>query len=262
MNKKKGRELHPLLPLEYCTIDRASRLLDCEVSDIVHWAKIGAIKTCLCFDNIPILTGIYQTVSRDDWSEIISTKWTSLTTRVSQCNDDSEMIETVASGFWELSPRDIKIDERGQWNTPRKMTLVVPYTAVEVTEPHQSDVFIDLHSAIIEDEGDFNLYIMRSDIEKLYEAITLGEPLLSVHNCDALMSMSERKRAEMTKLVGYRTSKPERKMILALLNFVPNLDKAMLAQPTTAFNVLDVELRNKKVETPCDLSTFTKWLKN
>lgn len=41
MNKPK------LLPLEYCSLDRAARLLGCEVQDLLHWGSIGAIKLCL-----------------------------------------------------------------------------------------------------------------------------------------------------------------------------------------------------------------------
>ncbi|MFQ1906196.1 hypothetical protein ACK36G_12210 [Aeromonas veronii] len=33
----------PLLPLEYCSPERAARLLGCEVEDIFHWATVGAI---------------------------------------------------------------------------------------------------------------------------------------------------------------------------------------------------------------------------
>ncbi|MGL5308004.1 MAG: hypothetical protein ACRC9Y_18060 [Aeromonas veronii] len=33
----------PLIPLEYCTIDRAATLLGCEVEDILHWSVIGAV---------------------------------------------------------------------------------------------------------------------------------------------------------------------------------------------------------------------------
>ena len=41
--KTKGRPLPPLLPLEYCKLDRAARMLDCELEDILHWAEIGVI---------------------------------------------------------------------------------------------------------------------------------------------------------------------------------------------------------------------------
>lgn len=36
-----------LLPLEYCKLDRAAKLLGCEVEDILHWGKIGAINICV-----------------------------------------------------------------------------------------------------------------------------------------------------------------------------------------------------------------------
>jgi len=40
----------PLLPLEYCRIDRAARLLGCEESDLLHWGAIGAIALWANFD--------------------------------------------------------------------------------------------------------------------------------------------------------------------------------------------------------------------
>lgn len=51
MSSKKETEtkLPPLLPLEYCTVERAARLLGCEVEDIYHWHDIGAIKLCVHF---------------------------------------------------------------------------------------------------------------------------------------------------------------------------------------------------------------------
>ena len=33
----------PLIPLDYCSPERAARLLGCEVEDIFHWAAVGAI---------------------------------------------------------------------------------------------------------------------------------------------------------------------------------------------------------------------------
>lgn len=39
-----------LPPLEYCHIVRASRLLECEIEDILHWHEIGAIKICIRLD--------------------------------------------------------------------------------------------------------------------------------------------------------------------------------------------------------------------
>lgn len=50
VSKTKGRPLPPLLPLEYCKLDRAARMLSCEVEDILHWGAIGAVKLHLMVD--------------------------------------------------------------------------------------------------------------------------------------------------------------------------------------------------------------------
>lgn len=47
----------PLIPLEYCSLERASRLLGCEVEDILHWASIGAIKIYAQFKDSPYSDG-------------------------------------------------------------------------------------------------------------------------------------------------------------------------------------------------------------
>lgn len=44
--------INPSLPLlEYCKLDRAARLLDCELSDLLHWASIGEIEVCVMLNN-------------------------------------------------------------------------------------------------------------------------------------------------------------------------------------------------------------------
>ncbi|MFB2831806.1 hypothetical protein ACE1BS_19785 [Aeromonas jandaei] len=54
MNKKHPTPLGPkvptLLPVEYCSPERAARMLGCDVDDIFHWAAIGAIKLYAIFD--------------------------------------------------------------------------------------------------------------------------------------------------------------------------------------------------------------------
>jgi hypothetical protein len=40
-------KLHNLPPLEYCSISRAQKLLNCEIEDLLHWHDIGAINLCI-----------------------------------------------------------------------------------------------------------------------------------------------------------------------------------------------------------------------
>lgn len=51
MTKAKSLAIRPLLPLEFCTIERAARLLDCEVGDILHWVKLGCVNIYINFDD-------------------------------------------------------------------------------------------------------------------------------------------------------------------------------------------------------------------
>ncbi|ELL7759849.1 hypothetical protein AB0345_004022 [Salmonella enterica] len=41
-----------LAPLDYCSIPRAAKILECEESDIYHWCYTGKINLCLNFTNI------------------------------------------------------------------------------------------------------------------------------------------------------------------------------------------------------------------
>ncbi len=43
----------PLLPLAYCRIERAARLLCCEVEDILHWCSLGVIEGSVWLPGIP-----------------------------------------------------------------------------------------------------------------------------------------------------------------------------------------------------------------
>ena len=40
-------KLNNLPPMEYCSLSRAQKLLNCEIEDILHWHDIGAINLCL-----------------------------------------------------------------------------------------------------------------------------------------------------------------------------------------------------------------------
>lgn len=50
----------PLLPLEYCRIDRAARLLGCEEVDILHWGATAKISLRIHADHMPIGTPPYN----------------------------------------------------------------------------------------------------------------------------------------------------------------------------------------------------------
>ena len=41
-----------IAPLEYCSFERAAKLLNCECEDLIHWNKIGAISIAFKPENM------------------------------------------------------------------------------------------------------------------------------------------------------------------------------------------------------------------
>lgn len=56
-SKQTESDNKPLLPLEYCSPERAAKLLGCEVEDIYHWADVGAINLYAQFRDRDISDG-------------------------------------------------------------------------------------------------------------------------------------------------------------------------------------------------------------
>lgn len=55
-----------IAPLEYCSLERASRLLGCEVDDLWHWQDIGMIKFAVNLGKeIPMTCGIFSPDERE-----------------------------------------------------------------------------------------------------------------------------------------------------------------------------------------------------
>lgn len=52
--------------LEFCSLPRSAELLGCQISDLIHFAQIGAVEFCLKFDRFQVV--LAQTDS-DDWEE-------------------------------------------------------------------------------------------------------------------------------------------------------------------------------------------------
>ncbi|WP_023639901.1 hypothetical protein [Dickeya zeae] len=46
--------------LEYCKLDRATELLGCKTSDLLHWAEIGAIELCVNFSGFEVSLHLFE----------------------------------------------------------------------------------------------------------------------------------------------------------------------------------------------------------
>lgn len=184
-----GRPLPPLLPLEYCTLARASRLLECEVEDLVHWALIGAVKLCLKLEEIE---QPYFSVKLPMYNEI------------KQLIDPAESVTSLALGMSVLhfNTEDFLITEQhnglmtfpgasasGIWRI--EFPLIGPERADKDSDAfnplwlfsdNTAGVTVVCHTGPKARFRESEVLITYSELKKLHTAITTGTPLKSKNN--------------------------------------------------------------------------------
>ncbi|MFH0257040.1 hypothetical protein ACGRL8_08310 [Vibrio rumoiensis] len=207
-------DIPKLLPLEYCTIERAAKMLRCEVEDIQHWIDINAITAYAIFNGersyqgilttsaaqelskdetlrLPEpfkLTGVANTITLDDGSKLQSLPF-SFNGVINELN---EPFYGVPTGFWQLisaksftdenttgysfCPQSFELSESGQLNYLKSTTFL-------------------LH---LEDEQLPELYILQKDLKRLYEAIYENKPLKNTLN-DAEKAQEQLKNNQQAK---------------------------------------------------------------
>lgn len=226
--KDQSKGLTLPLPLEYCRIDRAARLLGCEVEDIVHWGAIGAIDLCVNLNFIPCRLGMMIRLSDgpeenappDDLTEAEFTRWNSVIDLLEEGGtlgdyssfhaqhiregDDNGFhrypdggVEFVrlgrAKGFWRLARWNCEhLEVHGSW---QKHSADGEITRGIMLRPinHKKDLALATISIPYGKEslGVSELWVLRPDLEKLYRAITDGESLLNIHNNAELAQRAE-----------------------------------------------------------------------
>lgn len=269
-----GRDLPPLLPLEYCRIDRAARMLQCEVDDIIHWAEIGAVEltvklnavSCaLCMDNdlwdeIEELPDGFKSVDQNSFFGGFSYfKEASIHSgfREDKLNVDG-LIQGFAYGFWGVDKsvsEILSIENKSDGCYAFGFTPVTP----------DVDLKYKVSLAGFDREGielsNKNLWIMRSSLQKLHHSITTGEHLSNIYNNTELAQQAE-KSARRNR--APRTSHPQSEMIRALLLLHPDITEDQLSTPHKLHGVLTeiFKATNGKIIMPdVHPNTFERWLK-
>lgn len=189
--------MEKLLPLEYCKLDRAAKLLGCEVEDILHWGIIGAINLCVKDPGIARL--IAGPVS-DDHPDSVTFKIDSdrelspQLSNYSRCFTDAPLLDDQTGVLLtEICKYDVYL--YGLWavNYPRYDYLKYGINRKIILIPcFQSDESYEIYAQLKSneeladhpdaawlglDDDDFfdftinDLWIVRPDLEKIYNAI-------------------------------------------------------------------------------------------
>lgn len=106
---------------EYCTLSKASQLIGCDVSDLIHFGEIGAIKICISLNyealaDLSVLPSDEQSVSYEDDEGWVGGFYSRFMTKEDpeiDSNKDSGWYNFTAtiSGLWEIH----KVSEYGKF---------------------------------------------------------------------------------------------------------------------------------------------------
>jgi hypothetical protein len=217
VSKIKGRPLPPLLPLEYCTVERAAKLLDCKPEDLMHWAEIAAIKLWLKPDNencgvLFLLEhdfkrlqklaleqndqDIFDTVLITVGASTFSLETEDLADQVF-LDDEPLTLEVIqVDGLWAVEFSDITqhSNKAEGYFTPQ-----VLYSDSAENSYFILDLDADMRFNLDE------LLVTRSDLEKLHFAITTNEPLKSRFNDATLAGEMQKKENHRSRPAEYST---------------------------------------------------------
>lgn len=271
--KPKGRPLPPLLPLEYCRLDRAARMLECEVGDLIHWAGTGAIKLVYSAKNLESQTyfnkqqfkylftsGNFETGFRHknelygvnlglsiDFDrmypdgEELSAAFENLLT-----NDEPQKFSEVYAyismfGFFAIHSEALKeLDRTGQCSS-----FILTLDGTAVTESYffpilGSDFSIEM------------LFIEKPELDKVYQAITSGkiftteekETPTKIHSTETMQLLSK------AKVAAERNSAPRAELVLSLLELILGEDSSIIDNPYTLYEIVNRQLRERNISEP------------
>lgn len=197
----KGRPLPPLLPREYCSIERAARMLQCETEDILHWFEVGAINLYLKVDmqdpGVLVLNQLdYQELVKigektENYSHSgsyrfgLSDLFISEDVNNAAFNDDLYYLNvSYLQGLWLVEFSDLEPALSTGKDTFSIFGLIADteniIDATNLINRRTAYFSVDL-----DEETEFKfcqLQVARRDLEKLYSAITTGEPLANRFN--------------------------------------------------------------------------------
>ncbi|MGL5290086.1 MAG: hypothetical protein ACRC9N_11525 [Aeromonas sp.] len=104
----KNNPIKPLLPLEYCKLDRAARLLGCEDGDLLHWGAIGAIKLYGWLNTGSCMAAIYdeRTEGESISNDLIVVGELAAYSQIR--NISSDIYFARLDGMWRIGPVSIR----------------------------------------------------------------------------------------------------------------------------------------------------------
>lgn len=174
-----------LLPLEYCRIERAARLLGCEVDDILHWGTERKIRLYVNFGFLGMPASI--AISKDEPISYVSrhivNSWASYAFRPDPIPEEDEkphdnqgtisFVDALLFGFWVVHAKGIQEIYLGFDDTPYSFRWFVGAINGEDGKTVVAQFTDDSYPQI---------WVMGDDLRLLQKHIQTGEPLPKISN--------------------------------------------------------------------------------
>jgi len=209
--------------LEYCRLDRAASLLNCDVSDLIHWGAICAIDICLKFDALKC--EISESHDSTEGNQVpfqytpgrgqvvikgyLASYWIK-----HSFGDDSEW---CCSGFWGIPPAillEMEEENKKTVSLDNYYSLCNRHNGIEVFA----------HAYITQDVTADDLWITGRELKRIDNHLSNGKPFRTIYNDPGIEEKSTRQNAVTTQRLPRETSK-QSSMIKALLLCMPSLSK-------------------------------------
>lgn len=187
-----------IAPFEYCTLDRAAKLLGCEPEDIIHWNRIGAISIAFKPKNLKGIFSIQlraqldaDSIERYNKSCYIMSEFGFYGSLFNRCIDDKNdtgFIPTLNEFRFSGYASDLWTINNGIINEENKILITASFnkgynTLVPVGIPESISsalFFYQNNTNIVLELKD--LFVTRYSIEKIWESVISGNPMTSYFN--------------------------------------------------------------------------------
>lgn len=274
-NSAKGRKLPPLLPVEYCRLDRAARMLECEVEDLLHWGATGAVKLLFWADNLRSetvlnyrdITSILSTCTESEIDSFFTQEfiWKPSAKCAVSINfkegysEIGSLITTFENMFPDIDPFGNKwlyaalklsgffcldlysLEDLYLLRHCSTIGLLVDQPAFE------SRIFFVRETLSAE-----RIFIAQGELGRIYQAVTTGTLLKAevktvntkIHHSDAIQRISDAKAA------AERNSAPRAELVLSLLELVLGEESSLIDNPYALYQRVNKQLREANIIEP------------
>ncbi|HFQ7688361.1 hypothetical protein [Klebsiella sp. Ap-874] len=232
-------KLNNLPPMEYCSLARAQKLLNCELEDILHWHDIGAINLCLKLNptrgtlKIAVLSHQEKDVTTAlnplTSAEEVETFWSphSHIRSILRLDGDIPMVETLRGNT--VTQFNVKVSASGLWHPHSRNLMALLEAPDDILYENRLSMMLPdkpfVYCHFIPDEDEYSaislnrIYITSQAIEKIYAHSISTRPMDVTKN--SLLEQTSYIHQELTVL-------PQNEVLLEFIHY--------LIQSHTVFN--------------------------